>query len=87
MLAGPWLAGLDPTTHVYPATVWILLIWTALHVGARHRHAALLHRRQPCRPADPEFDIDIRNVALFWHFLAVTAVITVAVVALFPMVA
>ena len=31
---GPWVTGLNPEEHVYPATVWILLIWTALHVGA-----------------------------------------------------
>ena len=31
-------------------------------------------------------DIDIHNVALFWHFAAVTTVITVAVVAGFPLV-
>ena len=34
LLAGPWLTGLDPTAHVYPAIVWVLVIWTALHVGA-----------------------------------------------------
>jgi galactitol-specific phosphotransferase system IIC component len=35
----------------------------------------------------PTFDIDIWNVTLFWHFVLVTAVIAVAVVALFPLVA
>ena len=32
-------------------------------------------------------DIDICNVALFWHFVAATVLVTVAVVALFPEVA
>ena len=32
----------------------------------------------------PSHDIDIWNVALFWHFLAVTAAVTHATVALFP---
>jgi cytochrome c oxidase subunit I+III len=31
--------------------------------------------------------MDIRNVALYWHFTAATAAITVAVVAGFPLVA
>ena len=33
LLAGPWVTGLDPTSHVYPATVWLLVIWTAVHVA------------------------------------------------------
>jgi cytochrome c oxidase subunit I+III len=31
-------------------------------------------------------DIDIHNVALFWHFVAATTLITVAVIAGFPLV-
>ena len=31
-------------------------------------------------------DIDIWNVSLFWHFVAITVVITVAVIAGFPLV-
>jgi cytochrome c oxidase subunit I+III len=33
------------------------------------------------------YDIDICNVALYWHFTAFTAVVTVAVIAGFPLVA
>ena len=33
------------------------------------------------------YDIDIHNVALYWHFVAVTAVITAAVIGGFPLVA
>jgi cytochrome c oxidase subunit I+III len=32
-------------------------------------------------------DIDIANVALYWHFAALTAVMTVAVIAGFPLLA
>jgi cytochrome c oxidase subunit I+III len=87
LLAGPWFAGLDPTAHAYPAVVWILLIWTALHVGAGIVMQLYCIAGSLAGRLTPEFDIDIRNVALFWHFLAATAVITVTVVALFPMVA
>jgi cytochrome c oxidase subunit I+III len=87
LLAGPWLAGLDPTAHVYPATVWILLIWTALHVGAGLVMQLYCIAGSLAGRLTPTFDIDIWNVALFWHFLFVTAVIAVAVVALFPLVA
>ena len=33
------------------------------------------------------YDIDITNVALYWHFTAITVVVTVAVIAGFPLVA
>jgi cytochrome c oxidase subunit I+III len=87
LLAGPWLADLDPTANVYPAVVWILLIWAVLHVGAGIVMQLYCMARSLAGRLTPAFDIDICNVALFWHFLAATAVITVAVVALFPLVA
>jgi cytochrome c oxidase subunit I+III len=31
------------------------------------------------------YDMDIHNVALYWHFTALTAAITVAVIAGFPL--
>jgi cytochrome c oxidase subunit I+III len=87
LLAGPWLAGLDPTANVYPAVVWILLIWTVLHVGAGSIMQLYCVARSLAGRLTPAHDIDICNVTLFWHFVAATALITVAVVALFPMVA
>ena len=33
------------------------------------------------------YDIDIQNVALYWHFTALTVAIAVAVIAGFPLVA
>jgi cytochrome c oxidase subunit I+III len=32
------------------------------------------------------YDQDIRNVTLYWHFMAFTAVVAFAVLGLFPMV-
>jgi cytochrome c oxidase subunit I+III len=87
LLAGPWVAGLDPTSHVYPAIVWILTIWTALHVGAGIVMHLYCIARSLAGRLTPTHDIDIRNATLFWHFVAVTALITVAVVALFPVAA
>ncbi len=86
ILAGPWFTGLDPTTHVYGAIVWILAIWVALHaaVGALMQLYCLARRAAGRMTA--EHDIDIWNVTLFWHFTAVTAAITVAVIAGFPLV-
>ena len=86
MLAGPWLTGMDPTTHVYPAIVWLLAIWTALHAGVGLIMQLYCLARRLAGRMTAEHDIDIRNVVLFWHFAAVTVVITVAVIAGFPLV-
>ena len=33
LIAGPSSTGLDPTAGVYPATVWLLVIWAVVHVA------------------------------------------------------
>jgi cytochrome c oxidase subunit I+III len=86
LLAGPWLTGLDPKAHVYGATVWVLVIWTAAHVGAGIIMQLYCAARSLFGRLDARHDIDIANVALYWHFVAGTVVITVAVIAGFPLV-
>jgi cytochrome c oxidase subunit I+III len=86
LLAGPWFAGLDPTAHVYPAIVWILIIWTTLHVAAGIVMQLYCIAGSLAGRLTPQYDIDICNVALYWHFLIVTAAVTEAVVAGFPQV-
>jgi cytochrome c oxidase subunit I+III len=87
LVAGPWLTRLDPKSHVYPATVWLLVIWTVFHVAVGlimllyclvSRIAGRMTRGR---------GIDIDNVAVYWHFTALTVVITVLVIAGFPLVA
>jgi cytochrome c oxidase subunit I+III len=87
LLAGPYLAGLDPTEHVYPATVWVLVGWTSVHVGLGMIMQLYCLARSLAGLLTPEYDMDIWNVALFWHFTALTALVAVAVVAFFPLVA
>jgi cytochrome c oxidase subunit I+III len=87
LLAGPWVHGMDPTEHAYQATVWLLAGWTALHVvGGVVMQLYCLARRVAGRMT-AEHDIDIHNVALYWHFVAITTVVTVAVIAGFPVLA
>ena len=86
ILAGPWFTGLDPKTHVYPATVWVLALWTALHAAVGALMQTYCFARRIAGRMTAEHDIDIHNVALFWHFVALTALITVAVIAGFPLV-
>ncbi len=83
-LAGPWTTGMDPTDHVYPAIVWILVIWTVAHgvVGVIMQLYCLA--RSLAGRMTSRHDMEICNVALYWHFMLVTAVTTFAVVGLFP---
>jgi cytochrome c oxidase subunit I+III len=87
LLAAPWTSGLDPTSHSYPATVWLLCVWIALHAAL----GALMHvyclARRLARRMTPRHDIDLANVTLYWHFAALCAVVTVATIAGFPLVA
>ena len=83
-LAGPWTTRMDPTEHVYPAIVWILVIWTVAHgvVGVIMQLYCLA--RSLAGRMTSRHDMEICNVALYWHFMLVTAVTTFAVVGLFP---
>jgi cytochrome c oxidase subunit I+III len=84
LLAGPRLAGLDPKSHVYPAIVWTLVIWTVLHVGVGVLLQLYCSARRLRRRLTAEHDIDISNAGLYWHFVAITAAVTVGVIAGFP---
>ncbi len=82
--AGPWMHDMDPTRHVYPAIVWILVIWTLAHavIGAVMQLYCLA--RSFARLVTPSHDMDLHNVVLYWHFLLITAAVTFAVIGLFP---
>ncbi|MEZ6132906.1 MAG: cytochrome c oxidase subunit I [Planctomycetaceae bacterium] len=85
LLAGPWFSELDPTTHVYPAIVWILVVWTVGHltVGVIMQWYCMA-RRAAGRMTD-RYDADIVNTTLYWHFLVLTVLITVATICGFPL--
>ncbi len=83
-LAGPWTTGLDPTLHVYPAIVWILVIWVAAHAAAGVIMQLYALVRSLAGRLTAERDGDVRNVALYHHFLALTALTTFVVIAFFP---
>jgi cytochrome c oxidase subunit I+III len=83
-LMGPAATGLNPERDAYAAIVWVLVIWAAAHllVGAL-MHGYCIARRAAGRLSGA-YDIDIANVTLYWHFAALTAIITAGVVAGFP---
>lgn len=85
LVAGPGLTGVDPTQHVYGAIVWILAIWCAAHAGVGIIMHAYCAARRLAGRMTAQHDQDIVNVALYWHFVAFETVVTVAVIAGFPL--
>jgi len=86
MIAGPLQTGLDPKAHAYSAIVWLLAIWAAFHVIVGAVMLLYCIARRMAQRLTSKHDIDIWNVTLYWHFVAVTIVITVAVIGGFPLV-
>jgi cytochrome c oxidase subunit I+III len=84
LLAGPWATGLEPTRHVYPAMVWVLVLWTAFHVLIGVIMQLYCVARSIAGRLTAEHDIDIHNVVLYWHFALVTVFGTVLVIAGVP---
>jgi cytochrome c oxidase subunit I+III len=85
LVAGPWVTGLDPVSHVYGAIVWMLVIWCAAHAGVGILMHAYCAARRLAGRMTAQHDQDIVNVALYWHFVAFTVFVTVAVIAGFPL--
>jgi cytochrome c oxidase subunit I+III len=82
--AGPALHNMQPTAHVYPAIVWVIVLWTVIHglvavIMQLYCLAASLAGRLTA-----EYDADLRNAVLYWHFLVITALTSFGVLGLFP---
>jgi cytochrome c oxidase subunit I+III len=86
LVAAPLVTGLDPQRHVYDATVWVLVVWTAAHLALGTLMQLYCVARRAAKRMDAWHDIDMRNVSLYWHFAAFTCAATVAVIAGFPVV-
>jgi cytochrome c oxidase subunit I+III len=86
LLAGPWLTGLEPTAHAYPAIVWALAVWTALHLSTGALMQGYVLARSVWQRMTPEHDADIWNVTLYWHFAVFSALMTAATIGGFPLV-
>lgn len=87
MVLGPWTTGLEPTAHVYPAIVWVLVIWNVIHVAVGIVMQLYCVARRIAGRMTSKHDADITNVALYWNFLALTVAMTVGVIAGFPLIA
>jgi cytochrome c oxidase subunit I+III len=87
LVYAPHSNGMDPTHHVYPAIVWVLVGWTAIHIAVGCLMLAYCAARRMAGRMTSEYDADITNVTLYWHFAVFTFTVTVLVIAGFPLVA
>jgi cytochrome c oxidase subunit I len=85
LMVGPWLTGLDPTSHAYPAIVWTLAGWGALHLGVGQMMQGYTLCRSWTRKLDATHDADLWNITLYWHFAGFTVVLTALVIGGFPL--
>jgi len=83
-LVGPWTNRMDPTVHVYPAIVWILAIWAVAHGAVGIVMQLYCLARSVAGRLTSRHDMELHNVALYWHFMLVTALVTFSVLGLFP---
>jgi cytochrome c oxidase subunit I+III len=77
--------GLNPTSHAHPATVWLLVAWTILHVAVGILMQLYCLLRRLAGHLTRGRDMEIENVVLYWHFAIFTSLVTVAVIAVFPL--
>ncbi|MBW3097061.1 cytochrome c oxidase subunit I [Pseudohoeflea coraliihabitans] len=84
LIASVLVAGLDPVSHVYPATVWAFMVWACVHMGAGIIMQLYCLARSLAGRMTPTHDADLWNVTLYWHFMALTAAVTGLVIGLFP---
>lgn len=86
LVYGALREGLEPTRHVYDAMVWVLIGWTDVHIALACLMNSYCLARRAFGKMTAQYDADIVNVTLYWHFLLLTVGITAAVLAGFPLV-
>ncbi|MEZ5776940.1 MAG: cytochrome c oxidase subunit I [Paracoccaceae bacterium] len=75
---------LDPTSHVYPAVLWALMVWLVAHLGVGAIMQLYCLTGSLAGKLTPRFDADLGNVVLYWHFAVLTGLVTAAVMGVAP---
>jgi cytochrome c oxidase subunit I+III len=75
---------MDPTLHVYPAMVWVLVIWIAAHTSVGAVMLLYTLARSARGRMTAVHDGDARNVTVYAHFLAFSALVAFVVLAFVP---
>src|SRR3546814_3558163 len=60
-LAGPYAYEMDPTAHVYPAIVWVVILWTVAHAAVGIIMQLYCLARSLAGRMTGEYDQDIRR--------------------------
>lgn len=76
--------GLQPSSHVYPAVICALVIWTGVHVLVGVVMQGYCLAGTLFGKIDRDHDADLWNVSLYWHFHILTVLVTAAVIGLAP---
>ncbi|WOI57602.1 cbb3-type cytochrome c oxidase subunit I [Palleronia sp. LCG004] len=79
-----WGAAMNPVEHVYPAIMWVLVVWVLAHTLAGLVMLGFCIAGIVFGRLTPRYDADLWNVTLFWHFLALTAFATCAMIGAVP---
>lgn len=79
------VSGLDPTRHAFDATCWVLVLWLGAHMLVALIMLGYCFARSRAGILTPRHDADLRNSALYWHFMLATALLVYALLALFPL--
>jgi cytochrome c oxidase subunit I+III len=83
-LAGPYLHDMQPTMHVYPAIVWVVVLWTVVHGLVAVIMQLYCLAGSFAGRLTAQHEADLHNVVLYWHFLVITALTSFSVLGLFP---
>ena len=75
---------LDPVSHVYPAILWALMVWLVVHLCAGIIMQCYCLAGSLFGKVTPRHDADLRNVTLYWHFVALKVLVTAALLGLVP---
>lgn len=75
---------MSPTEHVYPALICGLAVWLGAHLMLGVIGQGYCLARSLAGKMTPLYDADLCNVTLLWHFIALQALVTAAVIGLLP---
>jgi cytochrome c oxidase subunit 1/cytochrome c oxidase subunit I+III len=75
---------MDPATHAYPALVAAIIVWTLAHVVLGGIMQLYCLAGSLKGKLTPQYDADLWNTTLFWHFLLATCIIAALVVGPLP---
>ena len=76
--------GTDLWRVIAAPIIWALVVWTVAHLCAGLVMQAYCLARSLWRKLTPEYDADLWNVTLYWHFAGFCALLTALVIGGFP---